>query len=168
MAFRVIGQVLTMPTLQQLVVFGLFITVVYLLWYHLPTTHCQRLFAKSHGCQPPAKLPQRDRLFGLDLLLADIGAARKRMILPEALSKFRKYGPTWSFIFMGRTSIATIDPENIKAMLSAQFNDFSVGPRIDLVGKLIGRGIFINDGKDWEHSRVCERTLVVMSDTTLC
>ncbi|KAG7191434.1 uncharacterized protein KQ657_003481 [Scheffersomyces spartinae] len=50
----------------------------------------------------------------------------------------------------------TKDPENIKAMLSTQFNDFILG-RHEMVEPLLGDGIFSLDGEGWKHSRTILR-----------
>jgi hypothetical protein len=131
-------------------------TLVFFIYTSLRTRLRHHQYARLHGCQPYPRLPQWDQFFGLDLLVADIAAAKNRLLLSEALSKYNQLGSTWSFILMGHTSIATIDPENLKAILASQFDDFSVGGRADLLGRLVGRGIFTNDGKEWEHSRVCK------------
>ena len=49
--------------------------------------------------------------------------------------------------------IITKDPENIKALLATQFNDFSLGRRYDFFKPLLGKGIFTLDGEGWKHSR---------------
>lgn len=62
---------------------------------------------------------------------------------------------TWSSTAMGRVFVNTIDPENIKAVLATNFNDFGLGHRLHTFGPLLGKGIFTTDGAHWEHSRVC-------------
>ncbi|CAI5760176.1 unnamed protein product [Candida verbasci] len=49
--------------------------------------------------------------------------------------------------------IMTRDPENIKAILATQFNDFSLGTRHAHFQPLLGDGIFTLDGAGWKHSR---------------
>ena len=53
--------------------------------------------------------------------------------------------------------IVTKDPENIKALLATQFNDFSLGRRSDFFYPLLGKGIFTLDGEGWKHSRAMLR-----------
>ncbi|KAF2235067.1 cytochrome P450 [Viridothelium virens] len=46
------------------------------------------------------------------------------------------------------------EPENIKAILSTQFNDFELGPkRYRDFSPFLGNGIFTIDGPAWKHSR---------------
>lgn len=51
--------------------------------------------------------------------------------------------------------ISTIEPENIKAVLSTHFKDFVIGsPRRRAFGPIIAYSILVADGIEWEHSRV--------------
>ena len=57
-----------------------------------------------------------------------------------------------------RVFIMTIEPENVKAVLSTKFNDFSLGNlRRQTLEPVFGNGIFTSDGKSWEHSRAMIR-----------
>ena len=51
----------------------------------------------------------------------------------------------------------TVDPENIKAVLATQFNDFSLGIRHAHFAPLLGDGIFTLDGDGWKDSRAMLR-----------
>lgn len=51
----------------------------------------------------------------------------------------------------------TKDPENIKAVLGTQFNDFALGVRHDHFKPLLGDGIFTLDGHGWKNSRAMLR-----------
>lgn len=65
---------------------------------------------------------------------------------PEVNDTFTSYN-------FGFPMIITKDPENIKALLATQFNDFSLGRRYDFFKPLLGKGIFTLDGEGWKHSR---------------
>ncbi|KAM5354414.1 hypothetical protein ACJ41O_001063 [Fusarium nematophilum] len=54
---------------------------------------------------------------------------------------------------LGARSIDTIDPENIEAILSTNFNDYSLGLRSPTFKTLLGRGISTQDGTAWRFSR---------------
>nr|AIY55344.1 cytochrome P450 monooxygenase CYP52-N3 [Wickerhamiella domercqiae] len=54
---------------------------------------------------------------------------------------------------LGTWVVATRDPENIKAVLSTKFNDFSLKERGIRLRHVIGDGIFTQDGAPWKHSR---------------
>lgn len=55
------------------------------------------------------------------------------------------------FLFM------TSDPENMKAILATQFEDFNLGDRYKQMLPLLGDGIFTLDGGGWHHSRTLLR-----------
>lgn len=57
----------------------------------------------------------------------------------------------------GKTLFATSDPENIKALLATQFNDFELGVRHAHFKPLLGDGIFTLDYDGWKHSRALLR-----------
>ncbi|RAO64659.1 uncharacterized protein BHQ10_000671 [Talaromyces amestolkiae] len=67
------------------------------------------------------------------------------------------YGNTFQTI-LGRTLIVTIEPENIRAILSRKFEDFDLGHfRNKSLEPLLGTGIFTSDGEAWKHSRALVR-----------
>ncbi|RLV90190.1 Cytochrome P450 52A11 [Spathaspora sp. JA1] len=57
----------------------------------------------------------------------------------------------------GSEIVFTKDPENIKAILSTQFDDFGLGLRFKFFDPLLGSGIFTLDGEGWKHSRAMLR-----------
>ncbi|KAG7662044.1 uncharacterized protein J8A68_004432 [[Candida] subhashii] len=64
---------------------------------------------------------------------------------------------TFLFRILGIPIIATKEPENIKAILSTQFNDFSLGFRHEVMLPVLGDGIFTQDNLAWKHSRALLR-----------
>jgi cytochrome P450 len=69
----------------------------------------------------------------------DVDASGKQNILSQS-------------IFFGDT-LLTIDPENIKHILSTNFRDFNIGLRSKQLSIVLGDGIFTEDGQAWAHSR---------------
>ncbi|CZT17218.1 related to cytochrome P450 family protein [Ramularia collo-cygni] len=60
--------------------------------------------------------------------------------------------------FEGTTSLLTVEPANVQAMLATQFKDFELGAmRINQFYPLLGSSIFTSDGRFWEHSRALFR-----------
>ena len=52
----------------------------------------------------------------------------------------------------------TIEPENVKTVLSTKFNDYALGKRrAEIVVPVLGHGIFDTDGAAWERSRALVR-----------
>ena len=111
-------------------------------------------FMKEHDCKPEHKIPQFERLLGYHLYRIQMNASKEKRILEVGYKRYQDNGNTWSGAMMGHTFFNTIDPENVKAILATNFNDFGIGGRLQAFGALLGRGIFTSDGKHWEHSRV--------------
>lgn len=122
-------------------------------------------FAQKNGTQPARKLPQWEQWVGIQNVLEMLRAARNHGILELGLRRYTAMGKTFETKALGRSFTHTIDPENIKTVLSTNFKDFAVGQRIDTLGPLLGSGIFTTDGAAWEHSRVscCSGLLVLFS-----
>jgi cytochrome P450 len=54
--------------------------------------------------------------------------------------------------------ISTIEPENVKTVLSTNFKDYKLGPRrATAFVPVFGHGIFDTDGAAWERSRAMIR-----------
>lgn len=125
-------------------------------------------FAQKNGTQPARKLPQWEQWVGIQNVLEMLRAARNHGILELGLRRYTAMGKTFETKALGRSFTHTIDPENIKTVLSTNFKDFGVGQRIDTLGPLLGSGIFTTDGAAWEHSRVsCCSGLLVLSSALL-
>ena len=65
--------------------------------------------------------------------------------------------PTFKGYVFGTPIVFTKDPENIKAILATQFNDFSLGIRHAHFDPLLGDGIFTLDHQGWKDSRAMLR-----------
>jgi cytochrome P450 len=114
---------------------------------------------REHGCQDPAKYPNKDPIFGLDLLLDNYQSMKNHRMLPTIVSRYQKVGAhTYSFLLAGRYRLSTVEPENLKAMLSTKFTSFILPPRRSHVLKqFIGDSIFASNGPQWQHSRAIIR-----------
>lgn len=113
----------------------------------------QRKFSLDNGCLPCRRMPQRERLIGYHLYKQDVAMARQGRSLQTAQNRFRLFGHTFSGVVMGQSFITTIDPENVKALLSSQFSDFNSGKK-SLFGPFIGDSMLTTDGAMWKNSRV--------------
>jgi cytochrome P450 len=69
------------------------------------------------------------------------------------LFHFRLWGTTLEQVFLGSQAFGTIEPANLEAILSTQFEDWGMGPRRKVMFPLFGDGIFTEEGADWKHSR---------------
>ncbi|KFY22430.1 hypothetical protein V493_06615 [Pseudogymnoascus sp. VKM F-4281 (FW-2241)] len=117
----------------------------------------RRRFARARGCEPPARLPQSERIIGLGVFKAMAEDIKSHTLLPTSLRMHRELGNTFSLVLLSQAATATIEPENLKAILATQFHDFGIGKRHRGMGALLGHGIFTSDGAHWERSRALVR-----------
>ncbi|KAK6004829.1 hypothetical protein QM012_007608 [Aureobasidium pullulans] len=94
-------------------------------------------------------------MFGFSALFEVLGASKAHRLLEANQQRFAKMNAkTFSMSNMGKTSIYTIEPENVKAMLATHFQSWSLPElRKTAFYPLFGHGIFTNDGAAWKHSR---------------
>lgn len=112
----------------------------------------RRLIA-LHNCRPPTTYPHKDPL-GIDAIRDAIQAGHTKTYLERQYKQFSLYGTTFSSRFFTSQIINTIEPENIKAVLSTDFDYYVVGPRRrNAFEPLLGRSLFQLDGREWYHSR---------------
>ncbi|KAH7313319.1 cytochrome P450 [Stachybotrys elegans] len=116
------------------------------------TNKAERSFALAHGCQPlrPWKAEQP---LGLDMLAKAFKYSGQMRILQFFLEVVETSGTTFEQNLLGARSVDTIDPRNIEAVLSTNFDDYSLGLRAPTFRPLLGSGIFTQDGLAWKHSR---------------
>ncbi|GIJ90120.1 hypothetical protein Asppvi_009070 [Aspergillus pseudoviridinutans] len=117
----------------------------------------QRQYARKHGCQAVARSFNKDPFLGLDTLPGTIRALRQHKILERGAELFRIYGNTFTLTELQRHAILTIEPENIKTILSLKFNDYGISHRLGAFKPLLGEGIFDTDGEHWAASRALIR-----------
>ncbi|KAL4923321.1 cytochrome P450 [Aspergillus undulatus] len=114
----------------------------------------QYQFAKANGCEPiKGKLPSYDPLFSIDRTIRLIKLAKEHKLLENGVLRFKELGNTHRGKRGLSPIIITIEPQNVKTILSLKFADYSMGDRITTFGPLLGHGIFTSDGEDWVRSR---------------
>jgi cytochrome P450 len=69
------------------------------------------------------------------------------------LFHFRLWGTTLEQVFLGTQAFGTIEPRNLEAILSTNFQDWSMGSRHKVMYPFFGDGIFTQEGADWKRSR---------------
>jgi cytochrome P450 len=118
----------------------------------------QRKFAREHGCKPVgAHFPLKDPVFGIDEIFRKTKLFKSHTLLDDIYKNFTRLAPTFGSKVFGITIVATMEPENVKTILSLKFKDFGLGGREKSLGRLLGRGIFTTDGEAWAHSRAMIR-----------
>lgn len=147
-----LGDVSRVPA--PLVLGALFLGLVYFLIQRFEIEARRRNLISSHGCKPPAKFPVWDPVFGIDVMYKAVKAHRNKTMLSTMHARHVQYGMTYSSRLANVPTISTIDPDNIKAVLSINFKDFHVGlPRRRAFGPVVANSILVADGVEWERSR---------------
>ncbi|KAG9197806.1 hypothetical protein G6514_001031 [Epicoccum nigrum] len=113
-----------------------------------------RTMAKQHGSLP-AKMRQIPFTLGVAFWWGQIKAIKAQRLLPFMAHSFKEVeAHTRRHIVLGTEWFITQDPENVKAALSTNFGDWSIGQeRIKEMSSFLGYGIFVNEGAEWKHSR---------------
>ncbi|KHN94899.1 n-alkane-inducible cytochrome P450 [Metarhizium album ARSEF 1941] len=117
----------------------------------------RRQFARSHGCRPIAKSCNRDPFLGLDMIRANLRAARDHKALETSRERYSRLGNTFTSRQLMTPVIMTIEPDNIKTILALNFKDYGVRHRLERFSPLLGAGIFDTDGDHWATSRALIR-----------
>ena len=104
----------------------------------------RRRFVRAHGCQKIASSLNKEPFFGLDAIL---GTMRPFPCLRQHICNKRA----------ARHAIVTVEPENIKTVLSLKFNDYGINHCLEPFKPLLGEGIFDTDGDHWASSRALIR-----------
>ncbi|KAK9238923.1 cytochrome P450 [Lipomyces kononenkoae] len=136
------------PVLVLLTTLALFL--IYVLVRCVSDIKVEQEFAKKGA----VRLPSRSEDFlGLRLFWTLFRALQKDKYLDVARRYHDEHGATFATRLLGEMIINTIDPENIKAVLATQFNDFDLGNRYEAFYPLLGDGIFTLDHEAWSRSR---------------
>ncbi|KAI6294406.1 hypothetical protein MCOR29_008988 [Pyricularia oryzae] len=117
----------------------------------------RRTFIAENNCKPAPAWPQKDPFLALDFIQKGLANFRQKKFLDGWTKYYEDLGPTFTTKAAGMLYINTIDPENIKTVLATRFRDFSLAERVEIMGPLLGRGIFVTDGDEWAHSRALLR-----------
>jgi cytochrome P450 len=107
----------------------------------------------QHACRAPTSPPYSDP-FGLRELRESTKAYQSKTLIERGCAKHELYGTTYTSRFLTQKVIHTIEPENIKAVLSTNFDDYGVGwRRKHAFRPLLGDSLFQVDGHAWTKSR---------------
>lgn len=125
---------------------------------HITINWVKRAFLQRKlGTKTVTKV-ERDGWMGFKLLGELLKMRREGTITDHSIQRFNRLDTdTFKFSLAGVSLVYTKDPENIKALLATQFEDFSLGIRHSTFKPLLGDGIFTLDGSGWKHSRTMLR-----------
>ncbi|KAL8896090.1 MAG: hypothetical protein Q9207_007884 [Kuettlingeria erythrocarpa] len=131
---------------------------LYLLYRRVLLYIQQRKFQERHQCRPAHALPQYERLLGVGLMLENVKSWKAGRLLERLQSRFHRASNTYSATVAGNNVIFTIEPENVKAIFSEQFDDFDVGwIRRRAFAPSIGDVLITSDGAKWHQQRAMLR-----------
>jgi cytochrome P450 len=141
-------------SLYQILAGAVGLYVLYAVIQKITIGAARRKFMKEHGCEPPPAMPSGDPFLNLRLHRENVKLFKTKQFLPTVRERFLKHGNTYSLMVMGKNAVTTCEPENIKAVLATNFNDFNLGDRRKAAfTPILGHGIFSTDGAAWERSR---------------
>jgi Cytochrome P450 len=127
----------------------------YWLYSELTTGKRRRQFIKKHGCKPALRFKTKDPIFGLDMFFAFNKWVKNHRSLENIDREYFRSGSvgTIESQFFRYFFILTVEPENIKTVLSTNFKTFGIiQPRADMK-LLLGQSIFVTEGAEWHQSR---------------
>ncbi|RPA76230.1 cytochrome P450 [Ascobolus immersus RN42] len=130
------------------------ITAIYHITSSIFTTLRHRRASHTPPCSPPFLLPESG-WFGIGGYRWIKATFRSGRHLPVFFERCQKYGvDTIQLQVLHNTSTHTMAPENVKAILATQFEDFSLAvARKRFFDPVFGDGIFNSEGETWKHSR---------------
>lgn len=108
-------------------------------------------FKKAHSCGQPIIFNPPG--FGLITLSQVLKCKKEGEMVDFIRTQFSAIGDTFVAMLVGVPIIFSTDPENMKAVLATQFNDFALGTRHAHFKPLLGDGIFTLDASGWKNSR---------------
>lgn len=109
-------------------------------------------FTKKYGCQDPANI--NTGFMGVPMLREALQHMKEGSVLEYFMERTKQQNlRTYQLHIAQMKIIFTIEPENIKAVLATQFNDFALGSRHAHFLPLLGDGIFTLDSHGWKNSR---------------
>jgi hypothetical protein len=113
---------------------------------------------RIYGTEPAAVYPHRDPL-GVDFMLNMVKAIKEHQLLETWNEMFARLGPTFWHQATGSWAILTIDPDNLKAVLSTKFQDWVIGGvrQKSLLLTIGPHSIFAVNGKEWQTTRALIR-----------
>ena len=135
----------------------LLLAICYVHW-DLTKGAARRALIKAHGCKSIkhglvyTSFP--NNIIGFKALWENMAGAKAHKFHEVVRQRFLRYGNTIQLNILTDAVITTMEPENIKTILSLNFSHWSLGPqRQSTFIPLLGEGIFTTDGAAWKHSR---------------
>ena len=124
----------------------------------------RRQLIRQHGCEPGKQLRNWDPLLGLDLVFRYLRWLKEHKLLEQQQLLYDRLNSNTIILkLLLEPLVLTTEVENIKTILTLDFNSWGVGKTRRVVVPLLGEGIFSADGSGWRHSRDMLRPIFVRS-----
>ena len=107
-----------------------------------------RRFLRDYGTKPPVKLIDIAPPQGGSYYRETMQAFAEHRYLELMRARHEAGGYTFQSHSLTSRVINTSEPENIKAILATNFEDYSLGFRLAALGPLLSKGIFTSDFKE--------------------
>ncbi|OCL09094.1 cytochrome P450 [Glonium stellatum] len=133
----------------------LFITfILYRIFLAVRSRFYHYLAFRKYGCLPPPSLPQKDPIFGIDLILEFFRTIRDHCRMQTIQANHARYGHTFQSSPFGSRVVSTIAMRNIQAVFATDMESFGIGATRHMSTQpLLGHGIISSDGPRWKRSR---------------
>lgn len=114
---------------------------------------------RIYQTKPAPIYPHRDPIYGVDWLLDMVKAIKNGTILDVLHERFAAVGTTFWHLATGSWVLITTEPENMKAILATNFDDWPIGGarKTGLVMTAGPHSIFSVNGKEWQQARALIR-----------
>jgi hypothetical protein len=104
--------------------------ILYALAQKISLHHSRAAFKVSKNAQSAPLYPQWDHIFGLDQFRATLAAFREHRMLAYSQQRFKDVGTTtFSHFVLGRKTINTIEPANLKVMQALEHKKWGLPER---------------------------------------
>lgn len=119
---------------------------------HDHTQQQHRHYSYGKGEHAP-RYPHLDPLFGLDLAVQTWRDFQRGELSEGMRRRHMRHGRTFSANSLGAECIYTIEPENIRAVTTHDFDSFGKSAWVAEAAKHVGHGVLLNEGEAWRYSR---------------
>ncbi|MCJ1378517.1 hypothetical protein MMC17_001616 [Xylographa soralifera] len=153
------------PSLLQVLICASSIYCIYRVRWELTTGKARRQLSKAKGCEPIPRWWIPLGTFGVGLMIESVKFLKERKYLEWETQHFATIASnTFQMKILHNDVVMTIEPENLKTVLSIDFKSWSIGrTRKKSLTPFLGEGIFTTDGPAWENSRNMLRPTFVRS-----
>lgn len=135
-------------TLYNILLAAISAYTIYYIYYQLTTGTRHRTYILTHACKPPKTWYHWDPILGLDFLYEFYKSVKAHNLLEKQKERFEFFGAgTAQVRIFGQRLVATVEPENLKTVLSLRFGEWGVGEeRKRVMIPFLGEGILEVDG----------------------